>query len=362
MDADTPPPTVPPRSTLRGPSVPQRRSSMTLLSMIIPLPEDNGTPSLSSGNSSGVDLPQPTPPILPPKEQDTTIVFGRKKSVQRVSAGKDPLRIRDGLVPKRSTSGVYTRKSSHFHCTFSRHADLPAAPTFPGPQGQNPPQPTNSALHLPGPTPNTYSYLRSGPSRSSSVSSAGSESPVTPAFTFTASRFPGMTGRTMSGLKRISNQLGVNTSHQSSIPNSSISTASITSPVINTTTSNSPFDPYFSPHISGNNTRNRLSTSTHSRYSSYAGPVTPVSATHPTFPPSPSVGLGAGLDEEPSPGYSPEKRARSDNIASYTDSSGMGDVAPNSPQAKVKRKPVPTMVEDDMSHKVEGLQIETHAF
>jgi hypothetical protein len=120
-------PSIPPRSALRGsprhrisvsrPELTERDSSLYVLEVGAPLTQ---TPSLSSGSESEVAddatarmsasmARRSTIPSASEKEKDTG-VFGKK----RIVSDRDPLRIRDGLGPKESPSGVYTRESARW--------------------------------------------------------------------------------------------------------------------------------------------------------------------------------------------------------------------------------------------------------
>jgi hypothetical protein len=110
---------VPPRSALRKPSqthldsasisqrpsLSERNSSLFVLEVGAPLVQ---TPSLSSGSESDEVETRVAPNMARRSifENDGLNVFGKK----RVGTDRDPHKIRDGLGPRESPSGVYTRK------------------------------------------------------------------------------------------------------------------------------------------------------------------------------------------------------------------------------------------------------------
>jgi len=116
----SPAPLVPPRSALRKPSqtrlnsastsqrpsLSERDSSLFVLEVGAPLVQ---TPSLSSGSESDEVEPRAASNMARRSifENDGLNVFGKK----RIGTDRDPLKIRDGLGPKESPSGVYTRTS-----------------------------------------------------------------------------------------------------------------------------------------------------------------------------------------------------------------------------------------------------------
>jgi hypothetical protein len=213
-------------------------------------------------------------------------VFGKK----RIGTDRDPHKIRDGLGPKESPSGVYTRMSRRI-LALELNADL-IAPTFPGACGPRPAQypthvytPSNFQLY---PAPSS-----AGPSRSCSTSSSEGDLPQTP-ISPTLRLF---SNKTMAGIKRISGSIASFDPRSSPTP-----------------TPASSRDSYFSH------------SSTSSRQSSW-GPITPNSATFPF-----SAGLGVGLAEK-------------DGLTAKGESSPMTRRPTEEP--KIKRKPVPCAMEDE---------------
>jgi hypothetical protein len=115
----SPAPLVPPRSALRKPSqtrlnsastsqrpsLSERDSSLFVLEVGAPLVQ---TPSLSSASESDEGEPRVASNMARRSifENDGLNVFGKK----RIGTDRDPLKVRDGLGPKESPSGVYTRK------------------------------------------------------------------------------------------------------------------------------------------------------------------------------------------------------------------------------------------------------------
>jgi len=114
----SPAPAVPPRSELRKPSqtlpnsgpsstrpsLSERGSSLYVLEVGAPLVQ---TPSLSSGSESeDLDTSRVAPNMARRSIFDEN-VFGKK----RIGTDRDPLKVRDGLGPRESPSGVYTRMS-----------------------------------------------------------------------------------------------------------------------------------------------------------------------------------------------------------------------------------------------------------
>jgi hypothetical protein len=109
------PPVVPPRSRLRSMPAPpaERRSSLYLLPVDPPL---ETTPSLSSGSSSDQDHDERTP---------EPSIMSKKRGSGRRSVGGDPLRIRDGAMVRKASSGLYTRMSfpaAHTTCSLTYHS------------------------------------------------------------------------------------------------------------------------------------------------------------------------------------------------------------------------------------------------
>jgi len=124
----SPAPIVPPRSALRKPSqvfiektdspsrplVQERGSSLYVLDVDAPL-----EPSRSLSSDSGYEETDATSRISASMARRSTIpaeakehgVFGRK----RIGTDRDPHKVRDGLGPKESPSGVYTRKLGISH-------------------------------------------------------------------------------------------------------------------------------------------------------------------------------------------------------------------------------------------------------
>lgn len=299
---DMPPSAVSLHSRLRPVSPPrptERRSSLYLLPVDQPLLVDD-TPSLSSG-SSDAGSPRPLESPLPDVGR-----HGRKpKGLER-----DLLKVRDGADAKRSSSGVYTPT------------------TFPGAQG---PRPSHYPTHVytpsgftlltvePCATPTNHAYGSSSgvPTRSTSVSSSTSgsgsgsdSSPVTP-----TDRFSAFASKTLAGLRHNSNQV----------------------------------------------TPASTSISVHSRESS-AGPSTPVSVTrnrdYPSyFPPTSPAGLGVGLGDDTHTTWSPKGSI----LFNETHHTGLMK-SPQQPQAKSRRKPVPTIMDDELVDGVALLHVgETHA-
>lgn len=330
----TPTPIVPPRSRLRAAAPPPlQQSTSYTLPVDEPLaPSPLRTPTLSHGESSD----HGSPAEAPYSPNGETVVFGgRKKSV--ASLGKDPLRVRDGASPRRSSSGVYTRMCLALN--VSRCTD-PTAPTFPGAQGPRPSHfpthvytPSNFQLNPTSPptaTPAGYQYT-AGPSRSSSVSSTESESPITPASN--SSRFSTFSGKALTGLKRISHQI-----------TSSSAPPAVKMPL-------SARDSYFPSSIGSDVPR-------------VYTPQTPISASRTQSYNSVngsflSYGLGVGLSETNgrTSGSSPESMPRSGTVL-FDDSAD----SKTSPLAKGRRKPVPRMLEDPLSDKMDEIKLEsTHA-
>ena len=214
-----------------------------------------------------------------------------------------------------------------------------SALTFPGAQGPRPSHfpshvytPSHFQLNPTSPTsatstPVNYTYTAAGPSRSASVSSAESDMPMTPASS--NSRFSSFSGKAMNGFKRISHQIK---------PTSS--PPAIKMPL-------SARDSYF-PSSIGNDVQRVNAPSTPiatPRAQSYSSQRVSFS----------SYGLGVGLSETNGQtlGSSPESSPSSRTV-SYDESSDKV-----SPQAKGRRKPVPKMLDESLSPKMEQLTMET---
>ncbi|WVQ67866.1 uncharacterized protein L199_006071 [Kwoniella botswanensis] len=175
-----PPPPIPARSRFR--TVPSDTKALADYSESVPTQFE--IPSPVSGTSTDMKIithrqsslslfklpvdPPPPPPITPisptfsssikeSPSNDSTFGFSKRKSSNAVE--RDPLKIRDGLQARESTSGVYT------------------PPTFPGAQG---PRPSHFPTHVY--TPTNFSLYPQGdspasPSGSSSSSQSDSTAP-----------------------------------------------------------------------------------------------------------------------------------------------------------------------------------------
>jgi hypothetical protein len=299
----SPAPLVPPRSALRKPSqtqlnsaststrpsISERDSSLYVLEVGAPRVQ---TPSLSSGSESEEVEVSRVAPNMARRSIFEENVFGKK----RVGTDRDPHKVRDGLGPKESPSGVYTRTS--FSIAPFRSITDKSAPTFPGACGPRPAQypshvytPTNFQLY-PGPS-------SAGPSRSASSSSSNEDLPQTP-ISPTLRTF---SNKTMAGLRRISGSLAS-------------------------------FDPRSSPTPASNRDSYFSYTSTSSRQSSIL--VSPNSINFP-------AGLGVGLAEK-------------DGITGpKIESSLMTRRATE--EIKIKRKPVPSAeIGDDSDELANGIK------
>ncbi len=233
------------------------------------------------------------------------------RTQSEVRAGSTPVRLTFPLVPSAKAHGW-------------------PAPTFPGPEGPRSSHfpthvysPSGFTLHptAPRPTPNNYAYESSsgGPSRSASMTSTSSSdtSPITP-----TGRFSFVAGKTLAGLRRISNQI---------------------TPV-------SVRDSYLPPVTAS---------SIHSRDSS-VGPTTPTSATRPKessyFPPTSPAGLGVGSIGDGQTSW------RAKGSVLFDEETSSAPRSPQQPVAKGRRKPVPRIMDGELVGGIATLQVEeTHA-
>ncbi|WVF71634.1 hypothetical protein IAT40_006442 [Kwoniella sp. CBS 6097] len=373
-DDMTAPPPVPARSRLRTVPTPKLTSSPNFSSpnLLSASPVPDASSTVGEGSSSikvlthrksslfrlPVDQPiaqnisSPIPsPVSPafssgspalngpasPNAGETSFGFGRRKASRALN--QDPHKVRDGMMAKTSSSGVYTPS------------------TFPGAQG---PRPSHFPTHVYTPTSFTLYPAQTpiSPSASSTHSSSSSQSDST-APPRTPISPTGRIGKAMTNIRRFSSTI----TQVKEKPNHNHQRA-ITTPMLES-------DYYMPPSSSFE------SSTTHSRQSSW-GPQTPVGSKiiappiqHSDsgyFPPlSSHAGLGFGLPEQPHENQMRRLRTSSTDATVIIDAGAdplnfgvldkkeiiMGQVS-SVVGSKSKRKPVP---------KILGQEIEeTHAY
>ncbi|OCF36694.1 hypothetical protein I316_01290 [Kwoniella heveanensis BCC8398] len=280
-----------------------------------------------------------------PNAGETSFGFGRRKVSRALE--RDPHKIRDGMMAKTSSSGVYT------------------PPTFPGAQGPRPSHfpshvytPANFALY-PAQTPISPSASSTHSSSSSqSDSTAPPRTPISPT---------GRIGKAMTNIRRFSSTITQVKEKTGIVNNNNSHQRAITTPMLES-------EYYYMPPSSSFE-----SSTTHSRQSSW-GPQTPVGSKiiappfqHSDsgyFPPlSSHAGLGFGLPEHPHDNAMRRLRTSSTDATVIIDAGAdplnfgvldktdkkeviMGQVP--SIGSKSKRKPVPKILGQDVE--------ETHAF
>ncbi|OCF60404.1 hypothetical protein L486_00037 [Kwoniella mangroviensis CBS 10435] len=306
-----------------------RQSSLSLFKLPVdPLPPPPMTPASPTFSSSIKESPS----------NDSTFGFGKRKSSKAVE--RDPLKVRDGLQAKESTSGVYTPL------------------TFPGAQG---PRPSHFPTHVY--TPTNFSLYPQGDSPASpSGSSSSSQSDSTAPPKTPLSPTGRLSKAVSSNMRRLSSGI-VSLKDRTYYANSSgtMHQRSVTTPMLESGEYNyqgslSNACNSYETNLGGTGTgHSRESSSSWASWGDMIGnskPRIPSTLYHTDtsyFPPvsspiSQNVGLGMGIEEGEGTRKTGAIDSSSDPV-NFADGPGPRDLGPGSGSlaGKGKRKPVPRL-------------------
>ncbi|WRT66186.1 uncharacterized protein IL334_003139 [Kwoniella shivajii] len=301
-----------------------KQSSSFRLPVDPPMSQSETQPQYTPSLRSPVSPASPASvPGISPNANETTFTFGKKKGSKIME--KDPMKIRDGVQARTSTSGVYTPM------------------TFPGAQG---PRPSHFPTHVY--TPSSFA-LPLSPSESSSQSSSSSQSDSTVPPKTPLSPTGRITKVMSTNIRRFSNGIvSLKDKSPNSDPNTRNHQRAITTPMMeehNIPTSHS-FESNTSAHSRGSSWASWGPSTPQQSYKTPSMPQRSESGYFPTL--SNGAGLGVGLDDLE--GKSALNRPVADTIVIEAGMDPLNFAAPKSLPSgggslagKGKRKPVPRL-------------------